>query len=71
MTGKVLEIKGLKQTHCVIRATTGEDFFAHRSDFLRQSLMQEGVEVEFRVKLAKTGRFRAATDVVAIGKLAA
>lgn len=65
MTGVVKEVKGTKLTHCLI-TSTNEDFFAHRSDFQDRSKMVEGTEVEFRVKLSWHGRFRAATDVVAI-----
>jgi hypothetical protein len=66
MTGVVKEVKGVKLTHCRILATTNEVFFAHRSDFADRSAMSMGTEVQFEIKKSWHGRFRAATDVVAI-----
>lgn len=71
MTGTVISILGKHETFCFIKDSTGTDYFAHRSDFVDPTKMQVGNLVEFRVKLATTGKRPAATDVVLIQKTAA
>ena len=64
MTGTVTSIRGTQKSYCLITDSTGVDYFAHRLDFVNPEAMRVGAEVEFRVKLAPTGKRPAATDVV-------
>lgn len=68
MTGTVTSIRGTQQTYCRIRDSSGIEYFAHQKEFVNPSAMFVGSEVEFRVKLAKTGPRPEATDIVAIKK---
>jgi cold shock CspA family protein len=71
MTGTVTSIRGTYKSFCLITDSTGTDYFAHRSDFVDRMWMRVGQAVEFRVKLASSGKRPAATDVVAIPALSA
>ena len=64
MTGTVTSIRGTQKSYCHITDSTGTDYFAHRSDFVNRELMRVGQAVEFRVKLASSGKIPGATDVV-------
>jgi hypothetical protein len=71
MTGTVTSIKGTQKSFCHITDSTGTEYFAHRLDFVDPEAMRVGTEVEFRVKLASTGKRPAATDVVELQRQAA
>lgn len=71
MTGTVTSIRGTQKSYCHITDSTGTEYWAHKMDFLDPAKMYVGSEVEFRVKLASTGKRPAATDVVALQKQAA
>jgi len=65
MTGTITHILGRKATFCLIRALDGSEVFAHRLDFVNPLDMKKDNVVEFRLKLAATGKRPAATDVIA------
>jgi len=65
MTGTITQILGRKASFCLIRASDGSEVFAHRLDFVNPLDMTKGKLVEFRIKLATTGKRPAATDVIA------
>jgi|GEM_PF-5858583 len=66
MTGTVSSIRGTQQSYCRILDSSGTEYHAHHTDFVDPSAMAVGNEVQFRVKLAKTGPRPAATDIVLI-----
>lgn len=65
MTGTITHILGRKASFCLILASDGSEVFAHRLDFVNPSDMEKDKAVEFRLKLANTGKRPAATDVIA------
>jgi cold shock CspA family protein len=66
MIGTVTHIPGDKASFCIItRPEAPKEVFAHRRDFLNPADMQRGKIVQFRLKLAKTGKRPEATDVEA------
>jgi hypothetical protein len=71
MTGTVTDVKGLKQTHCLLADSTGTVYFAHQSDFVHPRTMFVGSEVEFRVAITSNGRRPHATEIVAVERKAA
>ncbi len=66
MTGTVSSIRGTQQSYCRILDPSEPEYHAHHSDFVDPSAMAVGNEVEFRVKLVKTGPRPAATDSIAL-----
>lgn len=65
MTGTITHIMGRKESFCLIQTSDGTEVFAHRMDFVNPQDMQKDRAVQFRLKLAKTGKRPAATDVIA------